>query len=225
MNDEQRQTLEDHLSQYLYEEAAEYTSTAIHPDIFDHILQGEFDKINKIQGSIRFLPYTFPNFLFITTNFDNVLKRVFDQAGCSFHEIVLGSSSDAIRQINSGNNSLVLLHGKASSPQDRVLTTREYEAAYENEQTQHTLLKVAAHKSLLFLGCSLHTDRTVKALQQIKRSRPVPTKHYAFLAIEDEEEMRNRNSQLIGSNIFPIYYPAYEDHDECLEALFRKLME
>lgn len=132
LDDKQYQTLENHLSQYLYEEAAEYLSDAIHPDRFNHLLEGEFDKRNEIQGSVRFLPVVFSNYLFITTNFDNVLKRVFDEAGCSFHEVVLGSSPDAIRQINSANNSLILLHGKASSPHDRVLTTREYEAAYGN---------------------------------------------------------------------------------------------
>ena len=58
-----------------------------------------------------------------------------------------------------------------------------------------------------------------------EKGHEVTTRHYALLSIGEDEDRLARRDELAKANIFPIWYPADEDHDECIEALFQKLIE
>ena len=85
----------------------------------------------------------------------------------------------------------------------------------------------ACCSKILFLGCSLTVDRTLKAMTNTMNSKDIDKfpRHYAFLSLKGTEDRLARRDQLSQSNIFPIWYPDDEDHDECIEALFVKLAE
>lgn len=50
-------------------------------------------------------------------------------------------------------------------------------------------------------------------------------RHYAFLSLKKADDRLARRDELAHANIFPIWYPDEEDHDECIEALLLKLAE
>jgi hypothetical protein len=80
-------------------------------------------------------------------------------------------------------------------------------------------------RSILFLGCGLCADRTIKTMKaSVTKFGPenLP-RHYAFLELKAADDRVARKKFLAGANIFPIWYEE-GDHDEALEALFLKLL-
>ena len=210
-----------------YEEAAQLLFDAMPQGAFNEHLENRFDIDRTLSGCVRFLPYCFSTSV-ITTNFDGVLKRSYDDAKRHFSEDVLGADATELpRLLGQGKNVLVKLHGKANTGRSRILTKSEYDTHYSPENPLEKSIAAIAGKTLLFLGCSLSTDRTVKCLKKILTDNGVESsvRHYAFLPIGDEAERIRRKNELAEANIFPIWYPADEDHDECLMALLEKLIE
>jgi hypothetical protein len=76
--------------------------------------------------------------------------------------------------------------------------------------------------SLLFLGCSLNQDRTVRVFQAIKDAAgalDIP-QHFAIEQCpEDERAMQARNEYLLRLGITPIWFEA--GRFECVEGLLR----
>ena len=62
------------------------------------------------------------------------------------------------------NSLLVKLHGEADSATKRVLTKNEYNNFYTASNTLKLCIETITYNSLLFLGCSLSTDRTIKTM-------------------------------------------------------------
>lgn len=215
----------DLLSEYKYEEAAQMLFDGMSAGSFDEALENEFGHDLPIVGAIRFLPYLFTSSV-ITTNFDNVLKRCYDNSGRSFTDVLLGPDAIELpKLIGEEKNVLVKLHGKAISGRNRVLTFNEYEEHYANTDTLNKCIRAISRKTLLFLGCSLGVDRTLLSLKELFAEEGTTSmpRHYAFLKLEEEEERVTRQQQLAEANIYPIWYTG--DHDQCIEALLEKLAE
>lgn len=211
-----------------YEEAAQLLFDALPHDLFNEHLENKFDVEKPISGCVRFLPYCFPSSV-ITTNFDNVLKRCYDDAEKSFSEVLLGAeATEFARLIGRGDNLLLKLHGKANTERKRILTKQEYNRHYEGSNTLESCIDAICQKTLLFMGCSLTVDRTIKCLRKFvsEKGANSAVRHYAFIPVSDDNNARiARKNELAEANIFPIWYPADEDHDECLMALLEKLVE
>lgn len=212
-----------------YEEAAQALYDAMPPDAFDEHLENKFDaKDGQLSGCVRFLPHCFTSSV-ITTNFDGVLKRCYDDFRKPFDEELLGAEAIELpRLLGKNQNVLVKLHGKANTARSRILTMSEYDAHYVDATKLEDCIQAIARKTLLFLGCSLSSDRTVKCLQKIRdeSGAEAAVRHYAFIPIgDDNDERLRRRDELVRANIFPIWYPEDEDHDECLMALLGKLAE
>ena len=81
-------------------------------------------------------------------------------------------------------------------------------------------------KSLLFVGCSLLTDRTLQTMEQLVSDEGADTlpQHYAFLELKKGIDRIERKKALAKANIFPIWYPEGE-HDESIESLLLALLE
>jgi len=220
--------LDKFLSQGQYEEAAQSLADDMPAGSFDEAIENAFGHEESLVGSIQLLPYIF-NSGVITTNFDDLIKRCYEVTESSFTETLLGADAIELpRYLGRNDKILVKLHGKANSNRNRVLTYSEYEEHYGNPPNLQNTIEAISTKTLLFIGCSLVVDRTIQTLTQLveEKGHDVATRHYAFLSIgEDEEERLERRDNLVKANIFPIWYPAYEDHDECIEALFQKLKE
>ncbi len=176
------------------------------------------------QGPVRLIPELF-KLGCVTTNFDHVLEKVYEENAANFAQVYAGAAIiDAPKEAASGENVLFKIHGTATSKNGRVLTTTEYAAAYGNESTvPGTLNHLITNRSLLFMGCSLATDRTIAALQDIKKiNGATGLRHYAFLADPGQDNRNPKHIELNEAEIHPIWYPVENhetDHDMWLEDL------
>ncbi|WP_250657075.1 SIR2 family protein [Alkalimarinus coralli] len=208
-----------------YEEAAQMLSDALPAGCFLEYVENAFGANQEIWGVVQRLPLIFKQAV-VTTNFDNVLTRCYENANFNFEEELLGPAAEELpRALGENKRVLVKLHGKAGSSRNRILTKNEYDNHYQDDQALEAVIEAISNRTLLFLGCSLTIDRTIQCLSRIvdrKGHENVP-RHYAFLKLNEGEDRLARRDQLAAANIYPIWYT--EDHDESIEALLEKLTE
>ena len=215
------------LSQGQYEEAAQVLADDMPAGSFDEAIENAFGYDEDLAGPIQLLPHIF-NTSVITTNFDDVIKRCYEASESPFTETLLGPYARELpRYLGQGSKVLVKLHGKANSGHCRVLTNSEYQRHYGEGNSLLDVIETICNRTLLFVGCSLVVDRTILTMTHHckVKGHNVATRHYAFLNIGEDEDRLARRDDLAKANIFPIWYPADEDHDECIESLFQKLIE
>ncbi len=210
-----------------YEKAAQILFENMPTNAFNEALENEYHSDNNIHGTVQFLPKLFPNSI-VTTNFDSVLKRCYDNENCSFSDVILGVDSEEISRLQASESKLLLkLHGKANSARKRVLTETEYDEHYSDSDILKKSIEVITSNTLLFLGCSLSVDRTIKTMIEIAEEKGLENipRHYALIGLYDEDEKLTKRDELAKANIHPIWYDGNDDHDECIEALLLKLSE
>ncbi|MGR6981470.1 SIR2 family protein [Testudinibacter sp. P27/CKL/0425] len=219
-----KQEFDKFLSAGNYEEAMQLIYDDMGERQFNEFLRNTYSPSNVeyIKGVITMLPRYFPSNNVVTTNFDPLIKKVFEKY-CSFDEEYSCSHSKAImRDFSSEKKLLIKLHGKADDIDNRVLTKSEYDRHYSSEQDVHNVIKELSRTPLLFMGCSLGKDRTIKTLQQIDNQN---INHYAFLSSEgmSDEDIKRKRKELAGSNIYPIFYKG--NHDICIWSLLEYISE
>jgi hypothetical protein len=209
-----------------YEEAAQ----RIFDDsdrLFNEGLVNHFAGDRDIYGPVHYLPYIFGGSVF-TTNSDNILKRLYNQAGISFDHEMFGDDSDEFAELlGRGKRILLRLHGHCDRVRHRIITKSEYDGVYSNPDIfNHLIRDVIFRKSLLFIGCSLAYDRLQKAMAAYISSGIATdlVSHFAFAELKDGDDRVARRRTLASANIFPIWYPQGE-HDTSIEALLLKLTE
>ena len=211
-----------------YEKAAQLLFEDLGGNLFNDHISNEFECNNKSFGNILYLPDLFDEQMVITTNFDNILELIFKDTNKNFHAIKLGSHLAEIpRELAEGKKLLVKMHGSGGLVKDRVLTEDEYNRAYSDSKSyQGFIRKVLYRNTLLFLGCSLSIDRTIREMMKIVEEEGGDTlpRHYAFMELKSGDDRIMRNKELAKANIFPIWYDETE-HDEAIEALFNHLLE
>jgi hypothetical protein len=222
-----RAEIEQGLQSGFYEEAAQRIQDTLGRGPFDEEIYNQLGSHRRnVAGPIKLLPFVFDQEV-VTTNFDYVLNVVYENAEKPFVADFSGTRLWSARsRIASSPHCLLRLHGEADMVDGRVLTKTEYESAYNGGATLTSLLNVLlGTRSVLFMGCSLQSDRTFEALREIRSSAPdTPVRHYAFLPCPSEAEKLERRRFLAGANIHPIYYPP-DDHDQSIEDLLICLME
>lgn len=215
------------LSQGKYEEAAQALADDMPAGSFDEAIDNTFGHDEDLAGTIQLFPHIF-NTSVITTNFDDVIKRCYEASESPFTETLFGANARELpRYLGQGRKVLVKLHGNANSRHSRVLTYTEYQRHYGEGNCLLYVIEAISTRTLLFVGCSLVVDRTILTMAQQceAKGHENATRHYAFLSIGEDEDRLARRDNLVNANIFPIWYPADEDHDECIEALLQKLAE
>ena len=208
-----------------YEEAAQILYDNLPNGAFLEQVESHFDCKKPLKGIVQRLPFIFKRAV-ITTNFDSVVKRCYEEALYPFEEELLGKEAlNLPRLLGANKRVLVKLHGKASSSYNRVFTKFEYDSHYSNSEELRSVIKALTTKSLLFLGCSLTVDRTVQEIKDIVQEQGIESvpRHYAFLKLRSTDNKIQRNKQLNEANIYPIWYE--DDHEECVEALLELLAE
>ena len=217
------QSVQDRMNQGDYEGAAQCICDAQNENRLAEQIENYFDRqYFDIRGPVRLLPELF-RLGCVTTNFDRVLEKIYEETGLEFVTSYAGQQVlDAPRNAANTQHALFKLHGHANSANGRVLTAREYDHAYGNDRALPGMIEyLAANRSFLFLGSSLSIDRTIRALQQIKAEAPLNySRHYAFLQDPDEGNREARAAELEQAEIYPIWYPVEDpevDHDKWLE--------
>jgi len=195
-------------------------------EVTEHIHNTFGSHRKQVSGPARLLPQVFQAEV-ITTNFDYVTDAVYRDAGADFRLTLSGPElRGAPQRIGNDPHCLLRLHGEGDTSRSRVLSMTEYQAAYDDDHTLHGVLgAIVGLRSLVFLGCSLTSDRTVQALQRLREAAVVdPPRHYAILPAPEPEARAARSRALARAGIYPIYYPP-EDHDQGIEDLLVAMME
>jgi SIR2-like protein len=211
-------SLEQLLTQGLFEEAASQLRDAMPSHLFDERLDQTFKSRSDSAGAIRLLPEIFTGTV-ITTNFDDVLEQLYKKSEKPYGEVLRGNAVGRFRKVRAtGTRCLLKIHGHHSEGEGRVLTKEEYEAAYGHGCPARTELRsIFSTEPLLFMGCSLANDRTIRLLKEIVDSDPQTPRNFAFMSRPDDGTQIDREHFLADRKIFPIWYDG--DHNECVEAL------
>ena len=204
-----------------FEEAADLLLTSMDPLLFAERVEGilHINDTDPVRGAVGLLPSLFPR-LVITTNLDNVLERLYEVSEVSFVHTLSGKEIANYRQLNNPQESfLIKLHGDHRNQEGRVLLPKEYDEAYsEGSPIGDEVTLLCRTNSLLFLGCSLGSDRTVRLIHQMAQADQRMPRHYALLAKPDHDSERvARENFLAARRIFPIWYDL--PHDESIMAL------
>ncbi len=210
-----------------YEEAAQKLLEGMATNSFNEEIENEYANCKDISGCIQYLPYIF-NEKVITTNFECVLEKCYDNAEKEFKKVISGAESIDIARIMTRENSLLIkLHGEADRVSNRILTKDEYDTFYTESNTLKNCIELISANSLLFLGCSLSTDRTIKTMIEIadEKGHDNIARHYAFLSLKETDDKIEIKAKLAKANIFPIFFDSEDDRDECIEALLLKLAD
>lgn len=219
--------LDDMLARGEYEQAAQTLAMELGLPRFNEQVENTFGSDKPLVGPVQLIPYIFKRAV-VTTNFDDVLKRCYDNANCAFAETLQGTQAQEFpRVLATGKPVLVKLHGSASSGANRVLTAQEYDQAYSDPQTLQRVLKAICTKTLLFMGCSLTVDRLLAQIREHVRSEGHDNvaRHYALISAPSEVvDLQQREAMLAEFNIYPIWFNKDEASWD-IEALLHLLAE
>ncbi|NLI22205.1 MAG: hypothetical protein GX418_11760 [Clostridiales bacterium] len=185
---------------------------------------GGADGINTRGHSIGLIPYLFPSQLVLTTNYDRVIERSYQQINNVIMEWTIPSNLYHGRQLLAGVGlpGLYKVHGDVKAEYDDIVFSRASYNRHYNGDTEVTRALSAYYigRRILFLGCSLQNDRTLRLLQTLATEG---TKHFAILD-EDTENVWDRRKELSESyGIDAILYPKGQ-HD-CLKMILERLLE
>lgn len=146
----------------------------------------------------------------ITTNFDTVMERAFDQVDERITTVQgSGNWSGWASEGYSEPRPLLKLHGHFRRTINRVLLQEEYDSAYAQGGTvRRDLSHLLRSRCLLFIGSSLGPDRTMALAHELQNAEPEGSlpRHYAFLPEPDSGRVQ-REAFLNERGIFPIWYP------------------
>jgi SIR2-like domain len=211
-----------------YEEAADALLGALQEQAFNDAIADAFgDHVLEDDTQLGLLSLV-PRLALgpvITTNFDHAIERAFEVSNQPFERVVWGARVDLLAKAFTQNRRLLLkLHGDVDDRIDRILTLRDYNRHYGKGRPLPRLLReIFSTRPVVFLGCSLSTDRTIRVLAGIARASALAS-HYAILeAPTDEDRLRERARFLSEHRIRPIWYP-YGRHD-LIETLIISLLQ
>jgi hypothetical protein len=213
--------LECLLSQSQFEETADLIAASTNIRLLSERVEHELriDDPRTIRGAVRLLPGLFPA-LAITTNLDQVLENLYAIYSQPFNHVLMGAELGRYRSLRSPNDRFLLkLHGDCGRMNGRVLLSSEYETTYGKAGiVREELALFYRHNHLLFVGCSLGHDRTVRVIGETAAADPNMPKHYGFLPQPHSDADRiDRENFLTQRGIYPIWYSL--PHDEALIAL------
>jgi len=136
----------------------------------------------------------------ITTNFDSILEEhVPEWLNINFETVIPSGNfyEGACEKLRNNKHIILKIHGDWNNKDSRVLTKSQYNREYAdsdnsdeidlNKSLPKLIHLLSASKILLFIGCSLESDRTLKTLINLhKNSYSHP--HYALMSLPDSPE-------------------------------------
>lgn len=212
-----------------YEEAVDRIAVEAGRHLFDERIEQSLRvlDVTEIAGPVRLLPALFPSFV-LSTNLDNVLESVYSASDQRFDEILLGPRIEQYRKFMTSTKRVLLkLHGDCQQKEGRVLGVSEYEAAYAaNAPVRESLSLLCKSHVLLWMGCSLGSDRTVTLMKDVVATDSAAPRHFAFLKLPKDENARiGRERTLADRKVFPIWYDDLEDDDTSIMSLLVGLLD
>jgi hypothetical protein len=141
----------------------------------------------------------------VTTNYDRLLEHLYRSPIVSHP----GHDGQLNRALQIGASMVFKLHGCVSEPEEIILTRESYAQVYEtgkNKEAVNALEKILTSQTVLFLGCSLKNDYTVKHWSKmIAQPKGKGIEHFAVIGC-NRDERQSKRRDLGDMNIFPILY-------------------
>jgi hypothetical protein len=227
------------LKEKKYEKAASLLKQKITGNAWENILLQTFgDHVYKISDSnneLELIPKIFRS-LILTTNFDEVIEMLYAKVNGEYIEKLTPKSLKDVKiiykRIACGDPTLIKLHGDVAT-REFILTEQEYNETY-GERILDIRLPLPAFlrdillsKIILFMGCSLEDDRTLRVLEQAQidgslsfallplpietENKEKPWEPNLFDIVDgvkvEKEVLTQRKRFLNEHNIIPIWYP------------------
>jgi NAD-dependent SIR2 family protein deacetylase len=199
-----------------YETVIEEIEARRSRDVFIQEIRDVFSRTGQLTDTTLLITELFPDTV-ITTNYDRLIEQAFDTGAVNAFQVINGM--EALEEPATDRVSIIKLHGDVRTPVTCILSKNQYNQAYGNDIIDMSLpipkLLEYYYKnsSLLFVGCSLNSDRTVQAFRAIKQSIEqrlgdiVIPQHFSIeQAPESEDELRDRNEYLCRLGITGIWF-------------------
>jgi hypothetical protein len=167
-----------------------------------------------VKGAIKLLP-RLSQACIITTNFDSIIELVVGKGALDGYMHGLQQGNKFVPKLIKGDRCILKLHGDAEDHETYVFTEAQYRKGYGNplnfkKPLPRALRQIFVSHSLLFLGCSMETDRTLELFQRVvaKKEFEIPD-HFAILPEPTNGEAKNQKAtRLLPLKIRPVWYPA-----------------
>ncbi|MGI6545488.1 MAG: SIR2 family protein [Fastidiosipilaceae bacterium] len=217
-----------------FEDAADEIHKALDEKTFFENLRNIYsaEEIEEIgvdrlrQEAAYVLPFLFQGNL-ITTNFDKIIEWVYSN-NKKFLDVAIPRDLTRLDQVAQDRSKLCLfkMHGDINSENKDIIFTKN---SYEKNYTKNTELKESytlfiKSRKLLFLGCSLESDRTMEVLKDVYLKRP-GVKHYAIVECPENKKESKIDFLSENFNISAILYPKgeYEAVRAILDYILKKV--
>ena len=162
-------------------EIAQYYENKYDRQGLNSLVFNEFDKVPKNNENANWLA-KMPISEFWTTNYDDVIEQSLKKQGKNYQKIV--RSEDFKYHKVEREVTIYKMHGDKDSPDDVVLTKRDYQS-YDLERNVFTkLLSVELiRKTFIFIGFSFNDPNMERILSIAKQSLKgkAPQTHYCFM--------------------------------------------
>ncbi|MEM6385641.1 MAG: SIR2 family protein [Pseudomonadota bacterium] len=194
-------------------------------EVFVQDIRDEFDRNGTIPEAVFRLAEIFSDTI-VTTNYDRLIEQAFETGEPGPVQII--TAENATEFPASEKTTVVKLHGDIRRPGHCILSKDQYDAAYgENEidlslPIPKLLDYYFRNNSLLFLGCSLHNDRTIQVFDAIRASHhgdDLPQHFVIESCPESLEELLDRNAFLARLGLTGIWFET--KRYECVEGILR----
>jgi NAD-dependent SIR2 family protein deacetylase len=208
-----------------YEKFIEHIERKNGRDAFAQEIRDVFSKLGSIQDITLIISELFKDTL-ITTNYDRLLEQVYDTGADSPVQVINGVTAMEVPLAD--KMTIIKMHGDFKDPARCILGKAQYDQAYGEVQLEmdrpipKMLRYHYSNNSLLFVGCSLKSDRTLQVFQATKEQAgdKLFPQHFAIeQAPEQLEELIERNGELAALGITAIWYP--KDQHNQVEAILR----
>ncbi len=159
----------------------------------------------------------------ITTNFDRLIEK-HSPAG-SYVDVCLGYDTKKLNRLVTldDTNCLLKIHGCLSDCGSIVLTKAQYSKIYGSAKKHDPeaplprfLERIFTNYSVIFIGCSLQSDRVLQIMKSLKTKCP----HYALVKKPEKEASQVAlKRRLAGLGITVIWIADYDEIETVLEML------
>lgn len=221
----EREAVKELLKEGQYESVIEQIVALRGRDVFVQDIRDEFDRNGTIPDVVFRLAELFSDTV-VTTNYDRLIEQAFETGNPEPVQIVTGENATEFPDAE--KTTVVKLHGDIRRPGHCVLSKDQYDDAYGADEIDLSLPipklldYFFRNNSLLFLGCSLHNDRTVQVFKAIKASHhgdDLPQHFVVESCPETLEELRDRNAFLARLGLTGIWFET--KRYECVEGILR----
>lgn len=170
-------------------------------------------------AAVGLLPDLF-NEVIVTTNYDRLLEHLYPSIVVSHP----GHNGQLNRALQLGTSMVFKLHGCISEVEEIILTRESYDRVYNSQDhtdTRRALEYILTSQTVLFLGCSLKDDYTIRHWERmIHQPTGIGIEHFAIVGCSVSDRQK-KSRELGDKNILSILYN--ENNHDAVRVVLQQL--